>query len=152
MIPRWGTSRDGSACDFVLPGHGRVERQNDGRWLASTWRGDLGLFRRRHDAKRAAGLVQSGAKLASYRKTRRPRAGDGAAECRWRGWWAVCAGNGTGWRPARREDPGATEDLNRLAYYRQTGRDRYYQDPAFNPWIAGRVRGDARPRQPEASC
>jgi hypothetical protein len=49
----------------------------------------------------------------------------GAAECRAYGWWAVRGPNG--WRPCSPETVGAVEDLNRLAFYRQTGHDGLYE-------------------------
>lgn len=48
----------------------------------------------------------------------------GKAECRERGWWAVRAP--IGWRPVPAGTPGATEDLNRLAYFEMTGVDALY--------------------------
>ena len=51
----------------------------------------------------------------------------GAAECRDRGWWAVRM-PGAGWQPCAPETPGATEDINRLAVYRETGADCLYEN------------------------
>jgi hypothetical protein len=59
-------------------------------------------------------------------------------ECRRRGWYCVLRGNGTGYRPVPRTFPNATEDLNRLAYYQQTGIDAYYHDVDLNPWLLDR--------------
>jgi hypothetical protein len=50
----------------------------------------------------------------------------GAAECRALGWWAVRTEKG--WRSCPPESPGAREDLNRLAFFFQTGYDRLYDD------------------------
>ena len=61
------------------------------------------------------------------------------AECQKRGWFAICAGNGTGWRPCPEKTPGATEDLNRLSYYQQAGRDDYYENIHFNEWIGSPI-------------
>jgi hypothetical protein len=49
----------------------------------------------------------------------------GTAECRARGWWAV-RGDG-GWRPCPQGTSGAIPDLNRLAVFRETGRDCLYE-------------------------
>lgn len=49
----------------------------------------------------------------------------GAAECRARGWWAIRS-DGAGWRPCPENTPGAIPDLNRLAVFRETGRDCLY--------------------------
>lgn len=61
------------------------------------------------------------------------------AECRERRWFAICAGNGTGWRPCPEKTPGATEDLNRLSYFQQAGHDGYYQSAHFNEWIGSPI-------------
>ena len=45
----------------------------------------------------------------------------GAAACRALGWWAVRTPDG--WRPCPAGTPGAIEDVNRLAFFRQTGMD-----------------------------
>lgn len=46
----------------------------------------------------------------------------GTIECRERGWYVV----GPPWLPVPPGTPGATEDLNRWAYFRQIGRDALY--------------------------
>src|SRR5262249_36450241 len=46
-------------------------------------------------------------------------------ECQGRGWRCVLIA-GKGWRPCDPETPDATEDLNRLTYFRRTGRDGLY--------------------------
>jgi len=51
----------------------------------------------------------------------------GKAECRARGWYAVLV-PGEGWRPCSVDTPRAREDLNRLAVFRQTGRDCLYEE------------------------
>jgi hypothetical protein len=51
----------------------------------------------------------------------------GAAECRALGWWAVKVPN-LGWRPCPPDTPGAVEDINRLAVYRETGLDCLYNE------------------------
>lgn len=51
----------------------------------------------------------------------------GAAECRARWWWAVRV-EGKGWRPCPPGTPGATEDLDRLAVFRETGVDCLYDE------------------------
>jgi hypothetical protein len=50
----------------------------------------------------------------------------GAAACRALGWWAVRTDQG--WRPCPAATPGAIEDLNRLAFFRETGMDCLYDD------------------------
>jgi len=50
----------------------------------------------------------------------------GVAECRRRGWWCRLV-PGSGWNPCAPDAPGATEDLNRLAYFRQHRRDGLYE-------------------------
>jgi len=50
----------------------------------------------------------------------------GAAACRSLGWWAVRTLDG--WRPCPLGTPGAIEDLNRLAFFRETGMDCLYDD------------------------
>jgi hypothetical protein len=50
----------------------------------------------------------------------------GAAECRAQGWWAVRLVDG--WVPCPPGTPGAREDLNRLAVFRETGRDCLYDE------------------------
>jgi hypothetical protein len=50
----------------------------------------------------------------------------GASACRALGWWAVRTPDG--WRPCPPGTPGAIEDANRLAYYRETGQDLLYDD------------------------
>ena len=56
-----------------------------------------------------------------------PWGGDwpGADECRRRGWWARMV-RGEGWRPCAEGEPGAFEDLNRLAFFQQEGHDGLY--------------------------
>jgi hypothetical protein len=49
-----------------------------------------------------------------------------AAACRALGWWAVRGQRG--WRPCPPDTPGASVDLNRLAFYRATGIDCLYDD------------------------
>jgi hypothetical protein len=49
----------------------------------------------------------------------------GAAVCRALGWYALWHDR-SGWLPCRPRAPGAIEDLNRLAVYRQFGRDCLY--------------------------
>lgn len=49
----------------------------------------------------------------------------GAAACRQLGWWAVRTD--AGWRPCAVGTPGAMEDLNRLAFFRETGVDCLYE-------------------------
>ena len=48
----------------------------------------------------------------------------GKAECRTRGWW--CRMTGAGPRPCAEGEPGATEDLNRLAFFVGEGWDGVY--------------------------
>ncbi|MDQ2687492.1 MAG: hypothetical protein M3Y28_06450 [Armatimonadota bacterium] len=50
----------------------------------------------------------------------------GVVQCRARGWWCVRAKRG--WQPCPPGTPGAIEDLNRLAYFEQTGEDTLYDD------------------------
>lgn len=50
----------------------------------------------------------------------------GVIECRERGWYAVLI-PGRGWYPVPPGTPGAMEDLNRLAYFKQTGKDELYK-------------------------
>ena len=50
----------------------------------------------------------------------------GVEECRRLGFWCVPAVTG-GYRPCDEKEPGAREDLNRLAYLRVTGRDGRYR-------------------------
>lgn len=62
----------------------------------------------------------------------------GIAECRDRGWYAVhrpdlgacvpCTGN---WWPCTKDYPDAREDLNRLSYFNQTGRDLFADTPVL---------------------
>jgi hypothetical protein len=49
----------------------------------------------------------------------------GLAECRRRGWWA--RRDRVGWLPCGADEPGAREDLNRLAFFRQHGWDGHYE-------------------------
>lgn len=51
----------------------------------------------------------------------------GTTECRERGWFSKLV-PGQGWVPCAPEDPEATEDMNRLAYFRATGRDGLYKN------------------------
>jgi hypothetical protein len=51
----------------------------------------------------------------------------GTAACRALGWWAVRTDDG--WRPCPPGTPGAMEDLNRFAFFRETGTDCLYDDP-----------------------
>lgn len=48
----------------------------------------------------------------------------GLADCRARGWYARRAARG--WVPCAARDDGAREDLNRLAFFRETGHDGLY--------------------------
>jgi hypothetical protein len=48
----------------------------------------------------------------------------GGADCRRRGWYA--RRDERGWIPCRADEPGAREDLNRLAFFRATGVDGLY--------------------------
>lgn len=50
----------------------------------------------------------------------------GAAECRRKGWWARLI-PGEGWRPCAEDAPNATEDLNRLRFFRDAGYDGLYE-------------------------
>jgi hypothetical protein len=50
----------------------------------------------------------------------------GAAACRQLGWWAVRTD--AGWQPCPAGTPGAIEDLNRLAFFRETGMDCLYDE------------------------
>lgn len=52
----------------------------------------------------------------------------GAAACRALGWWAIRTQEG--WRPCPPGTPAAIEDLNRLAFFRQTGYDGLYYEVA----------------------
>jgi hypothetical protein len=50
----------------------------------------------------------------------------GARQCRALGWWAVWTDRG--WRPCAPDTPGAREDVNRLAFFLQTGYDCLYEE------------------------
>jgi hypothetical protein len=50
----------------------------------------------------------------------------GAVSCRTLGWWAIRTDEG--WRPCPPGTPGAIEDINRLAFFRETGTDRLYDE------------------------
>jgi hypothetical protein len=51
----------------------------------------------------------------------------GTNECRARGWWAIRSDR-QGWRPCPEGTPDAIPDLNRLAVFRDTGRDCLYEN------------------------
>ncbi len=50
----------------------------------------------------------------------------GVDECRRRGWYCVLT-PGKGWRPCAADTPLATEDLNRLRFFRVNGFDGLYE-------------------------
>lgn len=65
----------------------------------------------------------------------------GVAECRARGWYSTLIPR-MGWRTCGPDAPGASEDLNRLAIYHQTGQDRpgaAYTPGEWNEALEARV-------------
>ena len=50
----------------------------------------------------------------------------GKAECREKGWYSHRNPHGNGWVPCSPDHPDATEDLNRLSVWEQTGKDSLY--------------------------
>lgn len=51
----------------------------------------------------------------------------GTKECAEKGWYAVLVGNGNGWKPAKKDDPGAVLDVNRWSIFVMTGKDQLYE-------------------------
>lgn len=77
----------------------------------------------------------------------------GVTECRERGWYAVhrpdlgsaTPGKNTGcWWPCTQDFPDAVEDLNRLAYFQQTGVDQFKDAPVLRRDLSPPSRGAAR--------